>query len=213
VSAHLHLVDQFRDPRGVLGGVAGWIMALRPSNRARNRWLLQLLDVQPGHRVLELGYGPGFAIATLATTQPMAQIVGVDHSPVMHAQATRRNALPIAAGRVELSVGDIRQLPPNSGPFDRIYSANVLQFIAARRDMLTMMFEQLVPGGVIATCFQPRHRGATDADALRFAEGLHADLRATGFVNLEFLKGPRRPVLAIVVRGRRPHHTSETVSS
>jgi cyclopropane fatty-acyl-phospholipid synthase-like methyltransferase len=179
-------------------------MTLRPSNRARNRWLLERLDVQPGHRVLELGYGPGFAIAALAAAQPMVHIVGVDHSPVMHAQATRRNARAIAAGRVELRVGDIRELPVDSSPFDRIYSANVLQFVAARRQLLAVLCKRLVPNGVIATCFQPRHRGATDADALRFAEELCADLQATGFVNAEVLKGPRRPVLAVVVRGRRP---------
>jgi cyclopropane fatty-acyl-phospholipid synthase-like methyltransferase len=199
----MQLADQFRSPRGALGSVAGWIMALRPSNRARNRWLLERLDVQPGHRVLELGYGPGFAIATLAAAQPMVRIVGVDHSSVMHAQATRRNARAIAAGRVELRVGDIRELPVDS-PFDRIYSANVLQFVAARRELFAVLCERLVPNGVIGTCFQPRHRGATDADALRFAEELRADMQATGFVNVEVLEGPRRPVLAVVVRGRRP---------
>ncbi len=199
----MNLTAQFRAPHGALGSVAGWIMALRPSNRARNRWLLELLDVQPGHRVLELGYGPGFAIATLAAAQPMVRIVGVDHSPVMHAQATGRNAQAIAAGQVELRVGDIRELPVDSSPFDRIYSANVLQFVAARRELLAVLWERLAPNGVIATCFQPRHRGATDADALRFGEELAVDLRATGFVKVEVLKGPRRPVLAVVVRGCR----------
>ena len=30
------IVSQFANPRGLLGTVAGWIMAHRPSNKARN---------------------------------------------------------------------------------------------------------------------------------------------------------------------------------
>jgi hypothetical protein len=57
------IVDQFHRPRGTAGRVAGWQMAHRPSNRRRNRWVVRLLDVQPTDRVLEIGFGPGLAIA------------------------------------------------------------------------------------------------------------------------------------------------------
>ncbi len=57
------LVAQFRQPRGLPGQLAGLVMAMRPSNRARNRWTVELLDLQPGDRLLEIGFGPGLAIA------------------------------------------------------------------------------------------------------------------------------------------------------
>ena len=49
---------QFRRPTGLLGRLAGWIMANRPSNIERNRWTVDLLRVQPADHVLEIGFGP-----------------------------------------------------------------------------------------------------------------------------------------------------------
>ena len=60
------IVGQFGDPRGTAGTVAGWVMAHRPSNRRRNRWVVSLLDVQPTDRVLEIGFGHGHTIERLA---------------------------------------------------------------------------------------------------------------------------------------------------
>ena len=57
-----HLYDQFREPRGPLGVLAGRIMSKRSSNRERSAWTVDLLDVQPDDRILELGYGPGLGL-------------------------------------------------------------------------------------------------------------------------------------------------------
>jgi hypothetical protein len=93
---------QFHQPTGAVGHVAGWIMGRRSSDVARNRWAVQLLDVQPADRVIELGCGPGVAIAALAARANRGLVVGVDHSQVMIRQARRRNRAAIRAGRVRL---------------------------------------------------------------------------------------------------------------
>src|SRR5262249_61919292 len=93
---------QFHQPTGAAGHVVGWIMGRRSSNVARNRWAVQLLDVQPTDRVIELGCGPGVAIAALATRATQGLVVGVDHSQVMIRQARRRNTAAVRAGRVRL---------------------------------------------------------------------------------------------------------------
>jgi trans-aconitate methyltransferase len=196
-------VRQFARPTGSLGRVAGWIMASRPSNRARNEWLLELLDVRPQQTVLELGYGPGYAIARLAAAHPTVKIVGIDHSRVMHAQTTARNRAAIAAGRLKLEIGDIETLAPTPR-VDRIYSANVLQFVTDRPALLRRLFEKLHPDGLLATGYQPRHRGARDEDALRFGEQLIEAMRTVGFVELRLERGPARPVLTVAALGRRP---------
>ena len=54
-------VRQFSRPTGLLGRVAGLIMATRPSNLERNMRTLALADIQPEDRVLEIGFGPGVA--------------------------------------------------------------------------------------------------------------------------------------------------------
>ena len=60
------VIGQAHHPRGAAGSVTGWMFAHRPSNRQRNRWAVSLLDVQPADQVLEIGFGPGLAVAELA---------------------------------------------------------------------------------------------------------------------------------------------------
>lgn len=38
-----------------------------PRGPGNDRWLVDLLDVQPDDRVLEVGFGPGMAIELIAT--------------------------------------------------------------------------------------------------------------------------------------------------
>ena len=64
--------------------MAGWVMAHRVSNRRRNAWVVSLLDVRPGDRVLEIGFGPGLALAELSRrVGPTGRVYGIDHSEVM----------------------------------------------------------------------------------------------------------------------------------
>lgn len=50
---------QFGRPTGLWGGLAGWVMAHRASNRKRSAWAVSLLEVERGDRVLEIGFGRG----------------------------------------------------------------------------------------------------------------------------------------------------------
>jgi SAM-dependent methyltransferase len=117
---------QFHQPTGAVGHVAGWIMGRRSSNVARNRWAVQLLDVQPTDRVIELGCGPGVAIAALATRAIRGLVVGVDHSQVMIRQARRRNRAAVRAGRVRLIHTPVESLSISDGPFDAALAVNTV---------------------------------------------------------------------------------------
>src|SRR5262249_49842801 len=116
------LIRQFGHPRGAVGHVAGWVMAHRSSNRRRNRWVAALLAVRPTDRILEIGSGPGLAIAALSRrVGPAGHVYGIDRSAVMLRQAARRNAAAIRAGRVTLALGTVERLPAAlDGPFDAI---------------------------------------------------------------------------------------------
>jgi ubiquinone/menaquinone biosynthesis C-methylase UbiE len=117
---------QFRQPRGVVGWLAGWEMALRSSNRQRNVWAVGLLGVGPTDRVLEIGCGPGLAIRELSRRATQGLVCGVDHSAVMVRQATQRNAAAVRAGRVDLRLGAAEQLPAFTEPFDKVLVVNNL---------------------------------------------------------------------------------------
>jgi ubiquinone/menaquinone biosynthesis C-methylase UbiE len=177
------IVGQFAHPQGAAGSVAGWVMAHRRSNRQRNSWVVSLLDVQPTDRVLEIGFGPGLAIAELnRRVGDAGHVYGIDHSEVMLRQATRRNAAAIAAGRVSLSRAPVDHLPPSlGGPFDAILTVNSLGFWPAPTERLDELRRRLRPGGRIAIASQPRCPGATASTSRNAAREIEALLQDTGY--------------------------------
>src|ERR1019366_2196094 len=73
------VIGQGHHPRGAAGRVTGWVFAPRPSTRQRNGWVVSLLGVQPADRVLEIGFGPGLAVAELVRAGA-GHVYGIDHS-------------------------------------------------------------------------------------------------------------------------------------
>ena len=203
MSSDSRLVAQFRQPSGILGRLAGWIMATRGSNRERNFWGAELLEVEPGQRVLELGFGPGVAIERLAGAAAPGEVVGVDHSATMLAQASRRNRAAIACGQVRLLLGSADTLPPGLGKFDRIISANVVMFWRDPAAVFAELHALLAPGGQLATTYQPRHSGATPADAEAMASRIAAWMGEAGFAEIRRERLELKPLPAICVLGRR----------
>lgn len=184
------IVSQFRLPRGALGHLAGWIMATRPSNVERNEWTLRLLDLAPDDRVLEIGFGPGVAIERASHIVRAGEIVGIDHSATMVRQATRRNAAAIRAGRVRLIHGDLNDCALPENGFDKIFSANVVQFWEEPVANFRHLRRLLKAGGRIATTYLPRHRGATVADTRRKSGEIRDALAAAGFRRIRTLEQP-----------------------
>jgi ubiquinone/menaquinone biosynthesis C-methylase UbiE len=177
------IVSQFGHPQGMAGRAVGWVMAHRSSNRQRNSWVVSLLDVQPTDRVLEIGFGPGLAIAELSRrVGTSGHVCGIDHSDVMLRQAARRNAAAIAAGRVSLSQATVDQLPSGlGGPLDAILSVNSLGFWPAPAERLGELRRRLRPGGRIAIASQPRCPGATASTTRQAAREIEALLQNAGF--------------------------------
>src|SRR5215471_12847440 len=178
------VIGQAHHPRGAAGRVAAWEMAHRPSNRQRSGWVVSLLDVRPADQVLEIGFGPGVAIAALARAGA-GHVYGFDHSEVMVRQASRRNAAAIRADRVTLIRAEIDQIPPAlDGPFDAILAINSLAFWPAPAQRLAELRRRLAPGGRIAIASQPRCHGATADTSRGAADEVESLLRSAGFARM-----------------------------
>jgi SAM-dependent methyltransferase len=176
------VVRQFGEPRGVGGRLAGWVMGHRGSNVARSRWAIELLDLQPTDRVLEIGCGPGVAVK--AASAQAAAVVGVDRSAVMIAQARRRNRVAVRAGRVVLHVAPIEALPPLGLPFDKALAVNTVGFWTDAVAGLATIRERLRAGGTIAVVSQPRCPGATAVHSQEAANELATLLAEAGYVDV-----------------------------
>jgi ubiquinone/menaquinone biosynthesis C-methylase UbiE len=177
-------IAQFHRPTGWAGHAAGWIMGRRSSNVARNRWAVRLLDVRPADRVIELGCGPGVALAALAARATGGLVVGVDHSAVMIRQARRRNRAAVRARRVRLVQAPVQSLSAADGSFDAALAVNTFGMWPEPAVRMRQVARLLRPGGRLAVVSQPRCPGATAATSASAAKELVDLLTAAGFERL-----------------------------
>lgn len=192
--------SQFRQPTGLLGLLAGLIMSNRPSNRQRNNWTIERLDVQIGDRLLELGCGPGLAVEA-AVKAGATSVLALDHSQMMLNLATWRCRGLSRLNRVEFRLGGLESLRSEDAPFNAAYMVNVAQFLPDRVTAFTEIRRMLGSGGRLAITHQPRHPGARAEDAEAFAVKITDDLQAAGFGNLSQSMLHLRPVPAVCIIG------------
>jgi ubiquinone/menaquinone biosynthesis C-methylase UbiE len=173
--------SQFEKPTGLGGRVAGWIMAHRRSNRERNEWAVSLLELQPTDRVLEIGFGPGLAIALMSEVVTGGHVVGIDHSEMMLQQAKKRNASAIGQGRVQLLLASASELPVGHDQYDKCLMVNVFHCWDKSDEVLRRVQWQMNPGGKIVVAFRPSVQGSTGEDTLKVGHTMIARLKAAGF--------------------------------
>lgn len=192
-----YIYSQFGRPRGVLGRVAGYIMATRPSNIERNDWVLSLLEITPADRILEIGFGPGIAAGKAAAQA--AQVVGIDRSALMVQQAARRNKELVEKGKLRLLLGPVDTLDADLGSFDKIYSVNVVQFWKEPVLVFKKLLSLLKPGGLIVTAYMPRHLGAKDEDTVVKGKQIENWLREAGLWKIKTQTKMMKPVAVVAV--------------
>ncbi len=89
---------------------------------------LEALALQPGERVLELGFGTGNEILDLAAKVGAGgQVCGVDISTGMLAVARKKIETAQLSAPVDLRVADARSLPFADAGFDAVYTSFTLE--------------------------------------------------------------------------------------
>ena len=114
---------------------------------SQRRALEPWLRVAPGDRVLDVGCGVGRWSSMLASRG--ALVTGMDLSPTMINEATRRAAIKDVAGRCRFLVQDLAALDAGE-TFDLVLGVTVLQHILDPRPLrsaVRRMAEHLAPGG------------------------------------------------------------------
>jgi ubiquinone/menaquinone biosynthesis C-methylase UbiE len=202
------LYANFGHPRGLPGAFAGHVMAWE--NRGVNALVVDLLTVEPADAVLDVGCGPGVAVALAARRATHGVVVGADPSPVMLAQARRRNRAAIAAGRVDVVSAAAEQLPFADGRFTAAFSVNAIAQWADPATGIAELHRVLGPGARLLLAFRAqRDSSATDphahgAGAEQITE-LTDLLRAAGFATVTRRDHARaREHLVTLLAGKHP---------
>lgn len=139
------LARQLGDPSGWFGRLL--LKFLNRRNAALNDLVLETLQLQPGNRILEIGFGGGDLIAKLVATGKPSQVVGVERSPDAIEICERRFRPLLDQGRVELHQASAEALPFAAQHFSQICTVNTLYFWASPPQVLAECRRVLNPGG------------------------------------------------------------------
>lgn len=130
-------------------------LAARLEHRARSRdevairaAYLDLLDLRPGLRVLDVGCGTGVAVREAARRlAPGGLAVGLDPGRAFLARA-RTLAAEVAPGvRIRFCAGDARRLPFREGSFDVVLAVTALSHVAGGDHAVAELVRVVRPGG------------------------------------------------------------------
>lgn len=110
----------------------------------------EFADLWPGLTVLDLGSGAGIDVFLAAKeVGPTGRVIGVDMTKEMVVRA-RENKIKLGADNTEFRLGEIENLPVESGTVDRIISNCVINLVPDKRNAFREMYRVLRSGGKFA---------------------------------------------------------------
>ncbi|HTY82232.1 MAG TPA: methyltransferase domain-containing protein [Dehalococcoidales bacterium] len=117
---------QLSNPRGIWSGyVAGQMNRL---NVDINQTTVQLLEIAPSDKVLEIGFGGGDALHIMNESAPAELLVGIDKSDAMLRRGTKRFKDIISRGKMELKKCCSDKIAYQDAFFDKICAVNCIYF-------------------------------------------------------------------------------------
>ena len=116
-----------------------------PEVVAQRQLTLDMLHLQPGETVLDIGCGPGFLVHEMAqAVTGSGAILGMDLSEAALAHAQRRCA---EQAHVEFHLGEATALPFGDAAFDAVAVTQVYEFVSDVDLALSELHRVLRPGG------------------------------------------------------------------
>jgi len=155
-----YISNQFKKPSGLFGRFIEKGMSKRTTVDAE--WTISFLDIQPSSRVLEVGFGGGYAAELVSQKLTQGLLAGIDHSATMVDIASKRITKFLKSGRVELKQGGAENIPYPDESFDIIYSLHSIYFWKDPVECLKGFRQKLKPGGLLAITIQPKNRWRDD---------------------------------------------------
>jgi ubiquinone/menaquinone biosynthesis C-methylase UbiE len=149
------IAQQLHRPSGRFGPFAGFLWNRR--NRVLNDTALVRLDLQPGDRVLEIGFGGGYLLSRMAGLLTGGFLAGIDCSPAMLGYCQKRLRRSCRLSNLDLKCARAESLPYPTGYFTKVCSVNSIFYWCPIEQGIVEISRVLVPGGQCVLCFTHRN--------------------------------------------------------
>lgn len=149
-------------------------MALRAPERVK--WTVALLGVRPSDHLLEIGCGPGHAVALVCAQLTRGTITAIDRSATMVERARMRNAACLADGRARIEKQELTEASLGRR-FRKVFAINVNAFWTAPAPSLAALDRMLEGNGKAFLVYEPPSTPRLD----QLRRTLPAHLEAYGF--------------------------------
>ncbi len=160
---------QARKPSGLFGRL---VMSniFDFGNSYLNRFVNELLSVQKGEYLLDIGCGTGKLIHTMTSQISDGYFEGIDFSETMISIAQRRNKKSIQTGKVRILKGNFDELPLQNNYYDKVCSINTIYFWPKPEYTAKKIADITKPGGFFIAGFEDMNQleqRSLDADVFK----------------------------------------------
>ena len=163
-------------------GFRAWLYSLIFRSPKTNRLIVELAELEPSDRTLDIGCGPGAAVRLAADIVVEGAATGVDRAEAMVDIAQRRSR---SHHNAAFRVGSAEALPFDDGAFTVVWTAHSFHHWEDRKAGMAEMRRVLDDGGRALILEQDgKKHGLTGAEADQVA----SDLTAVGFDAVEIVR-------------------------
>ncbi len=121
-------------------------------NKAPYERVMSELRIGPDHKVLEIGFGPGYGIRLISdiVSSGTGCISGIDFSKAMCKRAQRDDRRTSNKKKARIECGDAAKMPFDNDYFDFAFAVNVIYFWKDLNRYLSEIHRVLSPNGTVA---------------------------------------------------------------
>lgn len=174
-------------------------------HKPETTWTIDLMDVQQGDHVLELGCGSGYALKLILEQAMVGKVVGVDLSPTVIRSATIRNKKAVQNKKACLVQADVVDLPFADAQFEKAFSIHSIYFWEDLAAAIAEIHRVLKPGGrCVLTLCNGKDGEIWEGMNNTILEKIMPLMKKKGFVNVALNKGPNsRQFYTVAVSGEK----------
>lgn len=195
--------NQYKSPKGILGTYFGEKMVWQ--HKPETIWTIELMDVQQGDHVLELGCGAGYALKLILEQDSVSKVAGVDLSSAVIRSATIRNKKAVQNKKATLVQADVVDLPFADAQFEKAFSIHSIYFWEDLAAAIAEIYRVLKPGGrCVLTLCNGKNGEIWEGMNNTIHEQIIPLMKKMGFADVALINGPNsRQFYTVAVSGEK----------